>query len=135
MPQHFGQPSNYGLEHHGLSHFNDVYWNLQVSALMEKAIQRGEGTLAEPGTLVVRTDPHTGRSPNDKFVVNYGEESSDIWWGKVNQPLAPEKFERLLLRVRAYLQGKDLFVLDAAAGAHPTYELPIRLVSQNAWQT
>jgi phosphoenolpyruvate carboxykinase (ATP) len=135
MSQHFGQPSNYGLEHHGLSHFQDVYWNLQVSALMEKAIQRQEGVLAEPGTLVVRTDPHTGRSPNDKFVVDHGEETRDIWWGKVNQPLPPHKFERLLIRVRAYLQGKDLFVLDAAAGAHPTYELPIRLVSQNAWQT
>lgn len=135
MPQHFGQPSQYGLEHHGLSHFNHVYWNLPVAALLEKAIQRGEGILAEPGTLVVRTDPHTGRSPNDKFVVHYGEETSDIWWGKVNQPLAPDKFERLHLRIRSYLQGKDVFVLDAAAGAHPAYQLPIRLVSQNAWQT
>lgn len=135
MSQHFGHPSNYGLEHHGLSHVNDVYWNLQISALMEKAIQREEGILAEPGTLVVRTAPHTGRSPNDKFVVNHGDETSDIWWGKVNQSLSPESFERLYLRVRSYLQGKDVFVLDAAAGAHPAYELPIRLVSQNAWQT
>ena len=135
MSQNFGYPSNYGLEHFGLQNLKHVYWNLPISNLIEKAIQRGEGVLAESGTFVVRTDPHTGRSPGDKFVVQYNDGSDDdIWWGKVNQPLPPEKFERLHLRIRAYLQDKDVFVLDAAAGAHPAYQLPVRVVTQNAWQ-
>ena len=134
MSHHFGHPSKYGLEHHGLSNLDDVYWNLPVSALIEKAIQRGEGVLAEPGTLVVRTDPHTGRSPNDKFVVQYNDGTDDIWWGKVNRPIAPEKFDRLHLRVRSFFQGKEAFVLDAAVGAHSDYKLPVRVVNQNAWQ-
>jgi len=112
-----------------------IFANLAVPHLVEEAVARGEGVLTVKGALVARTGKRTGRSPGDKFLVRYeGSESAErIAWGKVNQPIAPEVFERLLARAAAYLQGRDLFVLDAAVGADPRYTLPIRLVTEFAW--
>ncbi len=129
-----GYPSAYGLENHGLKNLGDVYWTLPISALIEHAVRRGEAVLAEPGTLVANTTPHTGRSPNDKFIVQIAGETDDIWWGKVNAPISEANFDRLHLRVRQFFQGRDVFVREAAAGAHPAYRLPIRVVNQYAWQ-
>jgi phosphoenolpyruvate carboxykinase (ATP) len=130
----FGFPSEYGLENHGLQNLGNVYWTLPMSALLEHAVRRGEGVLAEPGTFVASTTPHTGRSPNDKFTVQIAGETDDIWWGRINAPISEAHFDRLHLRVRQFFQGRDVFVRDAAAGAHGTYRLPIRVVNQNAWQ-
>jgi phosphoenolpyruvate carboxykinase (ATP) len=112
-----------------------VYANLPVPRLVEEALARGEGTLTLDGALVAQTGKRTGRSPGDKFLVKYvdGESAARIAWGKVNQPIAPATFERLRARVNAYLQGRDLFVVDAYAGADPRYGLPIRLVTEFAW--
>jgi phosphoenolpyruvate carboxykinase (ATP) len=112
-----------------------VYANLSAARLVEEALARDEGVLAASGALVAQTGKRTGRSPGDKFVVHYADRESAerIAWGKVNQPIAPEAFERLRARVNAYLQGHDLFVVDAYAGADPHYSLPIRLVTEFAW--
>jgi phosphoenolpyruvate carboxykinase (ATP) len=112
-----------------------VYWTLPSPALVERILQRREGVLAHLGAVVVRTGHHTGRSPNDKFIVSGVETDGKIWWGKINQPLPRDKFERLLARVTAYFQGRDVFVQDTAAGAHPKYTLPIRIVSEYAWHS
>jgi phosphoenolpyruvate carboxykinase (ATP) len=62
-------PSSYGLENHGLKNINRAHWNLSAGELYEHAIRRGEGHIAHLGPLVVNTGQHTGRSPNDKFIV------------------------------------------------------------------
>ena len=58
-----------GLEEHGLRTSGAVHWNLSAPVLYEHAVRRDEGLLAKDGPLVCRTGAHTGRSPNDKFVV------------------------------------------------------------------
>ncbi len=133
MADEVGIPSNYGLERHGLFNLGTVYWSLPAPALVEHAVRRGEGVLAHMGPLVVRTGQHTGRSPNDKFVVQEPSSADNIWWGEVNRPLSEEHFERLYTRMVAYFQGRDVFVQDVVAGAHPAYRLPIRVVSELAW--
>ena len=111
-----------------------VYRNLPAIALMEQAIRRGEGTLSTDGALIVLTGTHTGRSVQDKFVVDEPETTADIWWGRVNQKLAPEKFTTLKGRVQAYLQGPDLFVQDLYAGVDPARRVRLRVVTTGAWQ-
>ncbi len=64
-----GIPSEYGLEHHGLKNLKAAYWNLSSASLVEQVIGRKEGVLSNPGAVIVNTGKHTGRSPNDKFVV------------------------------------------------------------------
>ena len=85
------------------------------------------------GPFAAITSPHTGRSPNDKFIVQEPGSSDHIWWGKVNQPISAAHYERLKTDVEAHLQGQELFVRDVYAGADATYRLPIRFITPNAW--
>jgi ATP-dependent phosphoenolpyruvate carboxykinase len=61
------------LEEIGIEHVNNVYWTLSTPALYEHIVRRNEGRIAHLGPLVVRTGHHTGRSPNDKFIVREPE--------------------------------------------------------------
>ncbi|MDE2200876.1 MAG: phosphoenolpyruvate carboxykinase (ATP) [Rhodospirillales bacterium] len=111
----------------------DPLANLTAAALVSEALRRGEGSLSEDGALMVRTGIHTGRSVQDKFVVDEPETSAEIAWGAVNRRLAPEKFATLKGRVEAYLQGRDLFTQDLYAGADPAHRVRIRLLTTHAW--
>lgn len=122
-----------GLEANDIRNVNNVYWNLCTSKLYEEAIRRREGRLAHLGPLVVRTGQHTGRAPNDKFIVREPSSEGRIWWGKVNQVMSPESFDALYRRLLAYLQGKDLFVQDCFVGADQQYRIPIRVITETAW--
>ena len=131
MENQFG--SSYGLEKHGIKNTGFVYWNLSTPILYEEAIRRREGHMAHLGPLVVRTGEHTGRSPNDKFVVREPTSEDKVWWGAVNKAMETEHFASLQNRLLAYLQGKDLFIQDCFAGADPAYRLPIRVITETAW--
>jgi len=117
----------------GLKNLREVHWNLSPSALVERAVASGEGLLSANGALVARTGQFTGRSPKDKFVVRDASTESTVHWGSVNQPISPEHFDRLLGKVLGYYQGRDVYVLDAQAGADPAYTLPIRVIACKAW--
>lgn len=108
--------------------------NLSVPALYEEAIRRGEGILAPAGPLVVDTGKHTGRSPNDKFFVKEPGSQAHINWGSTNRPFDPAKFDALYERVLNYLEERDVFVQDMYVVADPKYRLPVRIVSEYAWQ-
>ena len=110
-----------------------VYRNLTPSQLYEHAVRRREGVVTPSGPFAAVTSPHTGRSPNDKFIVREPASSDQIWWGKVNQPIDPKQFARLKADVEAHLQGQELFIRDVYAGADPDYRLPIRFITPNAW--
>ncbi len=130
-----GISSVHDLDKHGLRNLNMVYWTLTTGALVERIVARREGILAHEGSIVVRTGSHTGRAPNDKFIVASGEGSDTIWWGKVNKPLDPVNFDRLYNHMRSYFQGRDVFVQDTTAAAHPDYKLPIRVITETAWHS
>jgi phosphoenolpyruvate carboxykinase (ATP) len=121
------------LEFNGLDPQRDVHWNLTPAELYEHAIRRGEGVVAEGGPFCAVTSPHTGRSPNDKFVVQEAGSADHVWWGKVNQPIAPAQFDRLHQDVVQHLNGQELFARDLFAGADPEYRLPVRFVTPSAW--
>jgi phosphoenolpyruvate carboxykinase (ATP) len=128
-----GRESRYGLENHGIRNPGTVYWNLNPVELVEHAVRRGEGRLVEGGPFNAVTSPHTGRSPNDRFVVREPGSEADIWWGKVNQPISPEHYDALRADVMEHLGGQDLFVRDMIAGADPRYALNVRVITPNAW--
>lgn len=127
--------SHVGLETHGLSNLRNAYWNLSTPELYEEALKKNEGLMAHLGPLVVRTGQFTGRSPNDKFIVDEPDSRGDIWWGKVNRPIAEERFDELHRRMLSYLQGKDVYVQDCWAGADPEYRMPVRIITQYAWHS
>ncbi|HEU4697711.1 MAG TPA: phosphoenolpyruvate carboxykinase [Gemmatimonadales bacterium] len=109
-----------------------IYSNLIAPALIEEAARRGEITFTDHGAVAVVTSPHTGRSPRDKFVVDEGSCSGQIWWEK-NQKMEAAAFDRLHADVKGYLNGQEVFVQDLFGGADPAYRLPVRFVTPNAW--
>ncbi|HZD84283.1 MAG TPA: phosphoenolpyruvate carboxykinase (ATP) [Gemmatimonadaceae bacterium] len=126
--------SSIALSRQGLSPRGEVHWNLIAPELFQAAARRSEGEFADMGPFVAVTTPHTGRSPNDKFVVKEPNSDKDVDWGKVNQPLTVEKYQLLLEDVRKYLnETPELFVEDLYCGADPSYRLSVRYVSPNAW--
>jgi phosphoenolpyruvate carboxykinase (ATP) len=121
------------LEQIGLRNLGNIFWNLTTPALYEEVVRRREGWISHLGPLVVRTGNHTGRSPNDKFIVREPSSEKLINWGKVNQPMAEEKFTALLGKLCAFFQDRDAFVQNLYAGADPRYRIPVRVVTEYAW--
>ena len=123
----------HGLEALGIVRSGRVHWNLSPAVLYEESLRRGQAVLAADGPLVARTGQHTGRSPNDKFIVREPSSEQHVHWGNVNKPIDEAKFDALHRDMMSYLQDKELYVLDAWAGADPAYRLPIRVVNEFAW--
>ena len=119
----------------GLHNIESIHWNLSSAQLYEAAIRRREARLAHLGPLVTRTGTFTGRAPNDKYIVDDEVTHDDVEWGQINQPMTPERFERLFQRACDFLDGDEIFVTDGLAGADPDYELPVRIITQHAWHS
>ncbi len=120
------------LDHQGITGLGAVYYNLLEPDLMQMAIERGEGTLGQGGTLLVTTGKHTGRSPKDKFVVRTADVVDTIWWEN-NPPMEPAAFDQLYADMTAHMKGRDYFVQDLFGGADPAHRLDVRMVTELAW--
>ena len=122
------------LSVHGLKNSGSIYWNLPVEDLVEMAVSRNEGVFSAHKALVTETGERTGRSPNDKFIVDEPTTSSDVNWGDVNISTDIATFAKLRTKVVDYLSNQqELFVQDLYCGADLSEALPIRVINQSAW--
>ncbi len=124
----------YGIEKLGIIGPKAVYRNLTPAQLTEAALRRGEGTLCNTGALVVTTGKYTGRSPQDKFIVDTEGVHNDIAWGKVNRPITRERFNAIKAKMAAYMQGREVFIFDGFAGADKKYTKKFRIINELASQ-
>ncbi len=118
----------------GIAGDGEVLRNLSVRCLVEEALKNKEGTLSDTGALIVETGKYTGRSPDDKFIVDAPSVHNDIAWGKINVPISVERFEKIKGKMMAYLQKKKLYVFDGLAGADRKYTQKFRIVNEFASQ-
>lgn len=125
---------DYKLTNHGLTNLGRVYWNLPTSALIEEAVFRGEVHLVKGGAIAVNTGKWTARAAKDKYIVSEDSSKDKVWWDN-NQAYNRDDFDKLFSKVQAYLQGKELFVQDVYVGADSEYSLPIRVITEAAWQS
>ncbi|HEX6474788.1 MAG TPA: phosphoenolpyruvate carboxykinase (ATP), partial [Candidatus Limnocylindria bacterium] len=107
--------------------------NRSVAELYEIAIRDDEGLIAAEGPLVVRTGAHTGRSPQDKFVVREPSTEGSVWWGEVNHPISEEHYDRLRNRLVKYVADRDLYAQDLFIGADPNHRRSLRVYTETAW--
>lgn len=134
--QNLGIPSEVGLDQVQIVNIKTAHWNFSSPALVEQVILRQEGDLSPDGAVIVNTGQYTGRSPNDKYIVNYeNADDENVWWGKVNRPLKPEKFDQIFRKVTAYLQNRDVFIQDLQVGAHPVHHINVRVITEKAWHS
>jgi len=124
--------SRYGLEAFGLNPAV-IHRNLPVEILVEHTLANGEGVLGQNGATMCRTGRFTGRSPKDKYFVDEGDASTNIWWGPVNQKISEATFDKLLNMVGRSFEGSSVYLFDGFAGADQDFCLPIRVVTQKAW--
>ena len=123
----------HGLGQHGLKPAMPVHWNLPPALLYARALQRNEGELTDMGAFAANTTPHTGRSPNDRFIVRDGSIEESVDWGAVNAPMAPEHYELLKVDLIDHLSRSELFVRDARAGEDAVAGVNVRIITTSAW--
>lgn len=125
--------SSIGLDYLGLEDNDNVLWNLTPPQLYEEAVKNGEAVLTKNYAIRVLTGKYTGRSPQDKFIVEEPSIKDDIDWGEINQPVSGEVFDNLHKKIVDYLGDKKLYVKDLYAGADEKYRLNVRVVSEAAY--
>lgn len=119
----------------GLIGLSEINRNCSAAELYEHAVILGEAEISQHGALLCMTAPNTGRSANDKFLVEEPSTKEHVWWGKVNRPFPPETFERIKRRVFAYLQGRDVYVHDCWVGADERFRYGVRVITEHAWHS
>jgi phosphoenolpyruvate carboxykinase (ATP) len=120
------------LEDQGITGLDNVYYNLIEPALIEAALQNGEGRLGRGGTFLVSTGRFTGRSPKDKHVVRTDGVADKIWW-ESNADMSPEGFDALYHDMLAHMRGGTYYVQDLVGGADPAHAINVRMITELAW--
>jgi phosphoenolpyruvate carboxykinase (ATP) len=110
----------------------NLHSNMVPAELVERAILRREGVIADGGAFAVETGAHTGRSPKDKFIVRDTTTERSVWWAQ-NNAMEPEKFSLLLSDFLEYAEGRELFAQDLYCGADPACRIRTRVLTEYAW--
>ena len=126
-----------GLAKLGLLDLTNVHRNISVESMVADIVGNGEGVIGLRGAAMVDTGIYTGRSPNDKYIVDEPSSNEKIWWGPVNRKVSEEVFDGLYNKVVNYYNRSDdskTYIFDGFAGADPTYSLNVRIIAKKAWQ-
>ncbi len=118
-----------------ISGATQVHHNLSVPVLYEHAVRRGEGKLLQGGTFAVRSGARTGRSPNDKYLVQGPDVSEHVWWGKHNQPMTEETFERVRTKMIRYFRGREVYLQDCVVAQDPAHRRTVRVITEQAYHS
>ena len=132
MVEELEKTTDYNVAKYGIKEAN-VLWNLSPEKLQELTIASGMGTETDNGTLAVNTGTFTGRSPQDRFLVNDDYTKDKVWWGRINKPISPENFDTLYNEVVIYLSGKEIFARDGYVCADPAYKMNVRTITEYPW--
>ena len=90
--------------------------------------------MASNGALVIETGERTGRSPNDRFIVDTPDVHDKIAWGAVNRPLSVESYEAIKAGIVDYLNERDVFVTRGMAGADRNHTRRLLVACERASQ-
>ena len=126
------KPTNSSLEKYGINDAKAL-WNLSPSDLEEISITNGMATRSKSGAISIDTGEFTGRSPQDRFIVEDDITRDAVWWGDINIKFDADKFDKLNNKITSYLSGKQVYVRDVYACADERYKLKIRVINELPW--
>jgi len=110
-----------------------VHWNLSSEELARISVEKGMAQETSTGAITVHTGEFTGRSPKDRFIVKDDITADSVWWGNINIPFEPSKFDELYKRVADYLSGKEIYARDSYVCADLKYRTNVRVVTEFPW--
>ena len=111
-----------------------VHRNPSVAKLYTLALPRKRYGLANSGALIAFSAPKTGRSPQDKRIVEEETTKADIWWGNVNRPIPESSFQLNKQTAVNYLNCRDhIYVIDGFAGWDPKHRIKVRVICTRAY--
>ena len=109
--------------------------NLPVKTLIDLIEEKNEGILTANGAIAVKTGKYTGRSPDDRFIVDDEQTHNTVDWGKINHPFPEDKFDKIFEKIKTDIAGKEIFIFDGFVGADPEHRLAIRIITDHPWQS
>lgn len=132
------------MEKLGIKSVKEFFYNLSYEELFRhetdpdiKGYERG--VVTSSGAVVVDTGKFTGRSPQDKYIVDCPTSNKNVWWadgtaaGSDNKRISPEAWGHLKEISVQQLSGKKIYVMDGFCGANCDTRLSVRLVTEVAW--
>lgn len=112
-----------------------IHTDLAPAELIEHALRKGEGYLSDTGALCTATGARTGRSTEDRYIVDEPGTHQLIDWGKVNRPFDAAKFDALWRRVADYLEQREHYLNHLEVGDHPDFYIPVQVTTETAWHS
>ncbi len=110
-----------------------VHYQLSSDQLHQITLDKNQGRESSFGAIAINTGEFTGRSPMDRFIVKDDVTKEKVWWGNINIPFDPDRFDALYNKVVSYLSAKEIFVRDSYACADDNYKLNIRVINEYPW--
>ena len=120
------------LDQYGIKNAK-VNYQLTPKQLQAITVEKGMGKETANGTLAINTGKYTGRSPQDRFLVEDDYTKDRVWWGKTNKAISPENFNFLQSEIENYLSGKEVYARDGYVCADPKYKMNVRTVTEYPW--
>ena len=108
---------------------------LTTEELIQSAVDNNEGIIASNGAFSTSTGKRTGRSPNDRFIVQEPGTDNLIDWGEVNKPFDEDKFDLLWNKVESYLAERNRYSSKVHVGSHDEHYLPANIITETAWHS
>ncbi|VAX35876.1 Phosphoenolpyruvate carboxykinase [ATP] [hydrothermal vent metagenome] len=132
------------LEQVGITDVKEIFYNLSYEELFQHetnpSLEEYEKCVeTELGAVSVDTGRFTGRSPQDKYIVEDDITKDTVWWtngeasGSDNKKLSLDAWNHLKKISIQELNNKKLYVIDGFCGANHNTRMSIRLVTEIAW--
>lgn len=121
--------SKFNLEANGI-YPKKLYRNLSPPKLYSYALRFDkQAIISDQGALILMSGEKTGRSPNDKRIVEDQNTHDDIWWGEVNIPMDNHTFKINRQRAIDYFNTRTrIYVVDGFAGWDPATRIKVRVI-------
>jgi len=103
-----------------------------VAELVEEALRRNEGVLAENGAFAVLTGERIGLSPDDLRIVEDDLTGPAVDWRNY-RPALPGDFDRLEMLVDAWFQARPAFTAEVCIDTDEGEVVPVRVLADKVW--
>lgn len=116
-----------------LDNEKELVIDADTATLIQRALHNHEGQLSEHGALVIRTGKHTGRSPEDKFVVDDEYSSGVVDWSNVRK-VDGHTYVNVRNQLTSYISNfdRELYICERSVSSNPRYQLGVRLITTEA---